>query len=39
LICYIPALNAGLTAARAMPIGPLIGLCERIIAGPYREAC
>jgi hypothetical protein len=30
-----PGADAGLTAARAMPIGPLIGLCERIIAGPY----
>jgi hypothetical protein len=34
-----PGADAGLAAARAMPIGPLIGLCERIIAGPYREAC
>jgi hypothetical protein len=32
--------DPGLAVARAMPIGPLIGLCERIIAGPYRrEAC
>jgi uracil-DNA glycosylase len=31
--------DAGLAAARAMSIGPLIGLCERIIAGPYREVC
>jgi uracil-DNA glycosylase len=34
-----PGAEAGLAAARAMPIGPLIGLCERIITGPYREAC
>lgn len=34
-----PGAEAGLAAARAMPIGPLIGLCERIINGPYREVC
>ena len=34
-----PGAEAGLAAARVMPIGPLIGLCERIITGPYREAC
>ncbi|HLH64710.1 MAG TPA: uracil-DNA glycosylase family protein [Solirubrobacteraceae bacterium] len=34
-----PGADAGLAIARKMPIGPLIGLCERIISGPYREAC
>ena len=34
-----PGADTGLAAARALPTGPLIGLCERIIAGPYREAC
>jgi hypothetical protein len=34
-----PGADAGLAAVRVMPIGQLIGVCERIIAGPYREAC
>ena len=33
-----PAADRGIAAARAMPIGTLIGLCERIIARPVPRS-